>query len=509
MFFVPIREPWNEYRCKGQNFWRRRTDMIVSIKNGKIRGIKEKGMIAFKGIPFGEAPVGEFRFQPPVPAKDWEGILDADKYGFKALQAEEHGHEKEYGFSEDCLNLNVWIPDTKGEKRPVIFYIHGGGHIGGSNGDAFLDGPNLIRGREAIMVSVNYRLGAFGYLYLGDILGEEYKNSGNCGLLDQLLALRWVRDNIAAFGGDSNMVILMGQSAGAKSVANIMASPHSKGLYHRAIIQSGALQSIRDTHTATELTKIVLKKLGIENSPKDILTKTGEEIIEAQKEAFEDIDSIHLFGPVADGHTLPIDIEEYFKKGNVTHIPILIGYNKEENCGFQCEGNIEEQIIEHIKKSHGFYWKPVYELYQEYKKSNLQEAAYDKARTTSVYGNATMRLTKLLAMSGNSVWSYRWDYGGLSGNAHHCCELDYVFNRFLDEEEKNHLVLDKTIGMTMNETWMSFVLTGNPNNKYMIEWNPCSSEEEGYRMYFDKEFHLEPYLLTSFYKELPLQVIKL
>gem|GEM_PF-4999225 len=120
-----------------------------------------------------------------------------------------------------------------------------------------------------------------------------------------------------------------------------------------------------------------------------------------------------------------------------------------------------------------------------------------------------MRLTKLLAMSNNPVWSYRWDYGGLSGNAHHCCELDYVFNRFLDEEEKDHLVLDKTIGMTMNETWMSFILTGNPNNKYVIEWKPCSSEEAGYRMYFDKEFHLESYSLTSFYKELPLQVIKL
>ena len=168
--------------------------MIIETKSGKVEGYPENGMIAFKGIPFAEAPVGKLRFKPPVPAAPWNGILKADKYGKRSLQTQEQGYCDEIGFSEDCLNLNVWIPDSSATKRPVIFYIHGGGHFSGANSDPFFDGPHLIKDREAVMVAPNYRLGALGYLYLKDYLGDEYADSGNCGLLDQILALRWVHD---------------------------------------------------------------------------------------------------------------------------------------------------------------------------------------------------------------------------------------------------------------------------------------------------------------------------
>jgi para-nitrobenzyl esterase len=484
--------------------------VIVTTKNGKLRGVEEKGMLTFKGIPFAKAPVGELRFRPPVPAEPWEGILEANQFGNRSLQTAEQEYKDDLGFSEDCLNINIWTPAIDHKKRPVIFYIHGGGHFSGANSDKFFDGPHLIRGREAVMVAPNYRLGALGYLYLADILGEEYKDSGNCGLLDQILALKWVKENIAVFGGDPDMVILMGQSAGGKSVANLMVTPVAKGLFHRAIIQSGAVQCIRDTHTATMLAKIVLEKLGVADTPEEVLTKSGEEIIAAQKEAYEVIDRAHLFGPVLDYRTIMERPKQYIESGKVGDIPVLIGYNKEELCYSDADYNrTDKESIAAYQRCYGKNWEIVYRKYQEYKKEYSAATAFDMAQTLCVYGNATISLTQLLAAAGNKVWSYRWDYGGVTGRAQHFSEMPYLFGYITEESGKDYDQVEEAIAKMMNETWMSFVCKGSPENSNILKWHPCTTGEIGYRMLLDKEIHLEQINLRAYYQELPMQVIKL
>jgi carboxylesterase type B len=260
--------------------------LLAVTESGMVSGVYERGMAVFKGIPYAEPPVGKRRFKPPVPRARWEGVYQAHAYGPRAIQ---QNREAGHSYSEDCLNLNIWTPAADNGKRPVIFFIHGGGHVEGSNSDGFAVGQGLLRGREAVMVSVNYRLGALGYLYLGELLGDAYATSGNNGLLDQLLALQWVRKNIAAFGGDPDRITLMGHSAGAKSVAALMVTPGALGLYRQAIIQSGGPQCVRDQVTAAQLAKLVTAGLGLvkcesggttgkfeEDESNEVVEKAGE-----------------------------------------------------------------------------------------------------------------------------------------------------------------------------------------------------------------------------------------
>jgi para-nitrobenzyl esterase len=408
------------------------------------------------------------------------------------------------------LNLNVWTPAVDNKKRPVIFFIHGGGHFAGANSDKFFDGPHLIQGKDVVMVAANYRLGAFGYLYLTEILGKEYQDSGNCGLLDQILALKWVWDNIASFGGDPDMVVLMGQSAGGKSVANILMTPRAKGLYHRAMIQSGSVQCIRDTHTATMLAKIVLEKLGVMDNPKDVLTKSGEEIIAAQQEAFKVIEPSHFFGPVLDGITIMEEPRQYIENHEMEDIPVMIGYNKEELWYSDPEYNRSDlECIAAFQRCYGVNWEIVYQKYEEYKREHTTTTAFDMTQTLCVYGSATIALTQMLAEEGYKVWSYRWDYGGDVGRAQHTSEMPYVFGYITQESITKNNQTNEGIAKKMNETWMAFVCKGSPENEYIPKWPPCTDGDMGYRMHLDKEFHLEEIDLNSYYKELPMQVIKL
>ncbi|MCM1026036.1 MAG: carboxylesterase/lipase family protein [Roseburia sp.] len=485
--------------------------MIIETKSGKVKGYPDHGMIAFKGIPFAKPPVGELRFKPPVPVEPWDGVFDACSFGKRSLQTGEQGYCDDIGFSEDCLNLNIWIPDSAAEKRPVIFYIHGGGHFSGANSDTFFDGPHLIGDREAVMVAPNYRLGALGYLYLKEYLGEEYADSGNCGLLDQILALKWVQENIEAFGGDKDTVILMGQSAGAKSAANLIVTPAAKGLFRRAILQSGATQCIRDTHTASKLAEIMLKELGLRKSDAaQILTVDGEQIIEAQKRAYRQINIGHLFGPVLDGRTILETPEEYLRSGKAGELEVLIGYNRQElYYSDPAKEKTDEEAASAFRAAYGKNWKTAMEKYRQFCGTEPAAEAFDHVQTEFVYGNATLRLTQLLAENGVKTWSYLWNFTG-NRTPYHFTEMAYIFRYTAEESpEKGYDRKDAAYAVLMNETWMSFILTGNPENVLLPRWLPCTTSEMGWRMYFDERPHLEQFNLRSYYLKQPMQVIRL
>lgn len=206
---------------------------VASTGNGKIQGkAAPNGVVAFKGIPYAAPPVGSLRYKPPQPAKPWSGTLKAFDFG-KAEAQPKGGIADASSFvqSEDCLTLNVWTPKVDKSRRPVMVWIHGGGFTNGTGAEPIYDGAGLAKRGDVDVVTLNYRLGAFGFLYLGGVGGEQYSLTGNLGLLDQVAALKWVRDNIAAFGGDPKNVIVFGESAGSISVCSLLAMPVATGLF--------------------------------------------------------------------------------------------------------------------------------------------------------------------------------------------------------------------------------------------------------------------------------------
>ena len=237
----------------------------VEINSGRIRGGHSRGALAFKGIPYAGSVSGRNRFKEAPPVTPWTGVRDATRLGPPAMQGPGTTYgEREPAYSEDCLVLNVWTPAVNdGGKRPVMFYCHGGGFVTGSGGQNIQDGARLAATYDVVVVAINHRLGLFGYLYLGELGGDEYATSGIQGMLDIVAALRWVKGNIATFGGDPGNVMLFGESGGGEKTATLMAMPAAHGLFHKAGIQSGAMLTGLSKGIATETARRLLAGLGL------------------------------------------------------------------------------------------------------------------------------------------------------------------------------------------------------------------------------------------------------
>jgi para-nitrobenzyl esterase len=235
---------------------------VVAAKCGKLEGLDRNGLYLFKGIPYAEAPVGDLRWMPPQPKKPWDGVRTAREYGAICCQpvipgVEDFGAPDFSGCaqSEDCLFLNVWTPGLDNKKRPVFFWIHGGAFYLGAGNEPFLEEGVLSRRGDIVVVSINYRLGAFGFINLNEITGGKISATGNEGLLDQVAALRWVKENIAAFGGDPDRVTVGGFSAGGMSVATLMGLPAAKGMFQQAMNRSGAANIVGTLESCVAIAK--------------------------------------------------------------------------------------------------------------------------------------------------------------------------------------------------------------------------------------------------------------
>ncbi len=308
--------------------------------SGKVRGIRNDGLSVFRGIPYAAPPVGDRRWLPPRPPKPWFGVREAIRFGAHAPQLRSplvrlEPNEGRMGASEDCLTLNVFTPRADAARRPVMVWIHGGGFTIGSSSQALYDGSSLARRGDVVVVTLNYRLGPLGFLRLVDLTGGLIPSTGNEGLLDQLAALKWVRQNIGEFGGDPDNVTVFGESAGAMSLAALLAGPDAGGLFHRAILQSGSAHTAHTTDEANRVAGLLLAKAGLEPDPKVLLAADAELIAHAVGELSpremraEGIGWMPL-RPVIDGGLLQDLPLEEIRHGSAKGLPVMAGTTADE-----------------------------------------------------------------------------------------------------------------------------------------------------------------------------------
>ena len=322
----------------------------INTSGGLVSGVTlpDGAVRAYKGIPYAKPPVGNLRWRPPEPASPWSGTLAADKFGAICMQPDPLGGNSFFTqlffnpmkpISEDCLTLNVWTAASPGDKRPVMVWIPGGGFRGGSSAGAIYDGAALAK-KGVVLVSFNYRLWKFGFLALPELSQESAHHvSGNYGMLDQIAALRWVKDNIAAFGGNPDNVTIFGQSAGSTSANFLMASPLAKGLFHRVIGESGGgfapavagsmlgrfTPTLADAEATGKKLMVALNATSLE----DMRKKSSAEIL-----AIPSSDRYEFALPVTDGYVLTGSMNEVFGRGQQTDIPLLAGSNSDEGANF-------------------------------------------------------------------------------------------------------------------------------------------------------------------------------
>ena len=300
---------------------------IIETSSGRLEGEAQGNVLVFRGIPFAKSPVGPLRFRPPEPPDPWTGIRAATSFGPGGPQGVNPVAAVLPVFvpetSEDCLYLNVFTPDTTG-KRPVLVWIHGGGNITGAGSQLLYDGSELVRRGDVVVVTLNYRLGIFGFLHGRSVAGEAFPTSGNEALLDQITALQWVQKEIAAFGGDPDNVTIAGESAGGTNVAALMGMPAARGLFHKAIMQSsGTVGHHLSLERAARVFSAILDAVGLPPSDASQLRQfSGEALLDLQTR----VGMVNgAFGPVIDGDVLPRSTYEAIEAGETAGVPIIVG----------------------------------------------------------------------------------------------------------------------------------------------------------------------------------------
>ncbi|UFH54643.1 carboxylesterase/lipase family protein [Spirosoma sp. KNUC1025] len=504
--------------------------------NGVVEGVAEaSGIRAFKGIPFAQPPVGDLRWKEPQPVKNWDGVRKTTKFGPRAMQRPIFGDMgfRSDGMSEDCLYLNVWTPaKSANEKLPVLVYFYGGGFVAGDGSEGRYDGESMAK-KGIVAITVNYRLNVFGFMAHPELTKESpHHASGNYGYLDQSAALRWVQQNIAAFGGDPKRVTIAGESAGSVSVSAQMVSPLSKNLIAGAIGESGSLLGTLPPITLAEGEKTG-EKFAITagaNSLAELRAMSAEALLEATAKP-----GVPWFTSTIDGYFFPKAPKEMYAAGEQAHVPLLVGWNSEE-MGYRAimgkEQPTPENFTSAVKKLYGERADEALKLYSASTEESVEQVATDLASDRFI-GYSTWKWADIQSKTGGKP-VYRYLYSrprpamtaamgdaapGLAGGvvkssdanaikmppakgAVHSAEIEYAMGNLSHNKVYAWTPDDYKVSEVMQNYFANFIKTGNPNGTGLPKW-PTLGKETAQYMQIDvntraeSEKHRDRYLFMD------------
>jgi para-nitrobenzyl esterase len=497
---------------------------VVETGSGKVAGYLRKGVYAFKGIPYGDTTAGPSRFLPPKKPQPWSGVRSSRQYGFVCPQDKGTGRQNdEEAFifqwndsveGEDCLRVNVWTPGINdGGRRPVMVWLHGGGFDAGSGNDipAF-HGENLARRGDVVVVTLNHRLNLLGFLDLSGH-GEIYAQSGNVGMLDIVAALEWVRDNIAAFGGDPRRVLIFGQSGGGAKVGTLMGMPSARGLFHRAVVESGSFAFTNTPEKSRRLADLMLAELGVTAASLDRLQ--GLPYGELQRASFEAMRKANgpadgapdlrrmasrlMFAPVTDGRVIPEPPFAPTAPAMSSDVPMIVGTTLNEfTTGMnhpEYELMTEGELLARVEAMHPGRSQPIvaafrrrtpsakpFDIWSRIATAPVRQAAIDQAAAKAALGSAPAYL----------YW-FTWRTPIFDGRprAFHCAEIPFVFhNTDLCDHMTGGGPRAKALADRMAGAWVRFARTGDPNHPGLPHWAPFAPGSTP-TLIFDDETRLE------------------
>ena len=468
--------------------------------NGIFIGKQEGHVMAYKGIPYALPPVGALRWKAPVAMADGDKVIDATEFGYVSYQTKLESEAASFlPQSEDCLTLNVWHSINGGlEKKPVIVFIHGGDYAWGGSADSLYDGYNFVdENPDIVFVSINYRLGYLGFIDLSPLEGgEDYPQSGNLGLLDQICALQWVQRNIAAFGGDPDNVTIMGESAGGTSVSLLCLIKEAKGLFHRVIAQSGNVGLTSTKEDDMALTEAIMELTGAE-SVSDLLVLSGEQLLDVKRELGEWFNY-----PERDGVVLPEDIMKTFTATDFTGIDLLIGSNKDEAKYWIVDINNEDIYNDIVL----FTTDCLREEFEDADKTRFDEfitlvggdnlASRELFLNDYVFRVPAIYMAENVSAHGGKAYMYYWtkESGDPRLGACHAVELPYVFaNPYYTYVTAGEY--DEALARRVRQMWVAFAKTGNPSTA-AYPWQPYDLGTRA-TMVLGEMTHMENNLLAA------------
>jgi para-nitrobenzyl esterase len=463
---------------------------------GKVRGVDNAGIKTFKGIPYGANTAGKNRFMPPVDPAKWTGVRDALEYGQSAPQRDPNAAPATGGLTvsgqnlpregEDCLVLNVWTPAVNdGRKRPVMFWCHGGGFATGSGSSPDNDGTNLARRGDVVVVTINHRLNVLGFANLSEF-SNDFAASGDVGMMDIAHALKWVRTNIAQFGGDANTVMIFGQSGGGRKVETLLAMPSAKGLFHRATIESGAAVKVADRAAAVRNGEQLLAKLGIAGSNvHDIQNVPVEKIMAAYFAVVRDArgvdQSVGGFAPTVDGKILPQHPFHPVASSVSADVPVMIGCTRTEMTLFSNNDAAAFSLDENgmrtrVKELVGDQSAAIIDLYRKLNAGSTPSDIYFLIASDYRYAGPTMKIAERRAALKKGpvyVYYFTWETPVQGGKlkSPHTIEIPFAFDnvkissRLTGGGPEAMALADR-----VSDAWIAFARTGNPNTPKLPMW---------------------------------------
>jgi para-nitrobenzyl esterase len=464
----------------------------AKVTGGEVQGVVTEGISIFKGIPFAAPPIGDLRWKAPAPVKAWTGIKKAGAFGRACMQAA-NSMGNTAPVSEDCLYLNVWTPAKKpGEKIPVIFWIYGGGYSGGSTSISMYDGMGFAK-REVVLVSVAYRVGPFGFLAHPELSRESGKGSGTYGIQDMIAGLKWVKANIAQFGGDPSNVTIFGHSAGGGAVSILAASPVAKGLFHRVICMSGgSFAPLQTSNQAGPGMGIPTLELA-ESRGEEFLKKLGATHIKAARAlSAEEIQKSAGSGmgggfrPAADRYIIPRDLYSLYQAGRFNDTPILLGNTSEEAASMGGNRNVTPEDFEkQIKTQYGHYADTILSVYPHSTDAEAAKASRGVRQSSSAWNTWTWALLQSQKGKGKA-FEYLFDYhpGTTDVGSGHGSDVPYAFQTLAGGRGGAPKPEDLKISDMISSYWVNFAKNGDPNRPGLPKW-PAFAENDLKVMVFD------------------------